>query len=245
VPANAERRATAVVTGASSGIGRALALRFAATVEQLVLIGRDATRLAAVARAVESHGARASCHVTRLDAPAELDALALLLAGLPAVSALLLAAGEFAGESVAATAASDFDRLLAVNLRAPYLLTRALLEPLQRASGDIVFINSSALGQRRAGLAAYGASKAGLVAFADSLRQECNPLGLRVLSVFLGATATPLQEQIHARAARAYDPALLLQPEDVAEIVHAALALPRGAEVTDLHLRPAAPHRPG
>jgi len=235
----------AVVTGASSGIGRALALRFAATVEQLVLVGRDATRLSAVARAAESHGARATCHVTRLDAAAEIEALALLLAGLPAVSALLHAAGEFAGESVADTQPSDFDRLLAVNLRAPYLLTRALLQPLQRGSGDIVFINSSALGQRRAGLAAYGASKAGLVAFADSLRQECNPLGLRVLSVFLGATATPLQEQIHARAARAYHPVALLQPEHVAEIVHAALALPRGAEVTDLHVRPAAPHRAG
>jgi len=245
VPASTERRAAAVVTGASSGIGRALAVRFAATVEQLVLIGRDRARLDAVARQAESQGAQVSCHVTRLDAPAELDALALALGKLPALSALLHAAGEYASDPVAASKASDFDRLLAVNLRAPYVLTRALLDPLQRGSGDIVFINSSAAGQRRAELSAYGASKAGLVAFADSLRQECNPLGLRVLSVFLGATATPLQAHIHARAGRRYEPTTLLQAEDVAAIVHAALALPRGAEVTDLHLRPAAAHRAG
>jgi NADP-dependent 3-hydroxy acid dehydrogenase YdfG len=64
-----------------------------------------------------------------------------------------------------------------------------------------------------------------------------------VLSVFLGATATPLQQQIHADAGRPYDPAALLQPADVAESVHAALCLPRSAELTELHLRPRAAQR--
>jgi short-subunit dehydrogenase len=243
VPASPERRAAAVITGASSGVGRALALRFAATVERVVLVGRDAARLAAVASEAENRGAQAECHVAHFDSAIELDELALGLARLPAVSALLHAAGEYASESLAATPASELDRLLGVNLRAPYVLTRALLTALQSGPGDVVFINSSVVGQRRAGLAAYGSSKAGLVALADSLRQECNPLGVRVLSVFLGATATPMQEQIHARAARPYDPAALLQAADVAQIVHAALELPRAAEVTDLHLRPATPHR--
>jgi short-subunit dehydrogenase len=238
-----ERRAAAVVTGASGGIGRALALHFAPSVERVVLIGRDAARLAAVAAEVQKRGAQAECHSARLEADAELDALAQTLARLARVSVLLHAAGEYSAESIAATSGTDFDRLLDINLRAPYVLTRALLGALQSGSGDVVFINSSVVGQRRAGLAAYGASKAGLVAVADCLRQECNPFGLRVLSVFLGATATPMQERIHAGAARAYHPETLLQPEDVARIIHAALALPRSAEVTDLHLRPASQHR--
>jgi short-subunit dehydrogenase len=233
----AERRAAAVITGASSGVGGELALRWASTVQRLVLIGRDAGRLAAVARDAESRGAQASCHVAHFDSRAQLDQLALELQGLPAVSALLHAAGEFASEPIASAPDGELERLLAVNLCAPYVLTRALLGALQRGSGDVVFINSSVVGQRRAGVSAYAASKAGLVAVADSLRQECNPLGLRVLSVFLGATATRMQEQIHARAAQPYQPEALLQPADVAEIIHAALALPRGAEVTDLHLR--------
>ena len=130
-----------------------------------------------------------------------------------------------------------------VNLRAPYLLTRELSGALCAGRGDVVFINSSVVGQRRAGLAAYAASKQGLLALADSLRQEINPSGVRVLSVFLGATATPMQEQIYLRDGRAYRPEALLQPADVAQIVMNVLAMPRGAEVTDLHLRPATAHR--
>lgn len=239
-----ERRAAAVITGASSGVGSALALRFAETVARVVLVGRDATRLEATARAVEQRGAASTYHVAQLDSVAGADALALELARLPAVSVLIHAAGEFSAEPVAELEPEDFDRVLRVNLRAPYVLTRALLKALEQGAGDVVFINSSVVGQRRPGLAAYGGSKAGLVALADSLRQECNPLGLRVLSVFLGATATPMQRNIHAQQARPYQPDALLQPEDVAQLVHAALALPRGAEVTDLHLRPALPHRP-
>ena len=242
--ASTERRAAAVITGASGGIGRALALRFAPSVQHLTLIGRDEARLAQVASEVASRGAEARPLRARFESSEELERLALELERLPAVSVLLHAAGEFVEQPAASLAGEDFERLLRVNLSAPYVLTRALLGPLQRGAGDVVFVNSSAVGQRRAGLSAYGASKAGLVAVADSLRQECNPLGLRVLSVFLGATATRLQEQLHTgRDQEAYEPGLLLQPEDVAEIIHAALALPRGAEVTDLHLRPALPHR--
>jgi NAD(P)-dependent dehydrogenase (short-subunit alcohol dehydrogenase family) len=239
-----ERRAAVVITGASGGIGRALALRFAPSVQHLTLIGRDPARLAELASKVADLGAEARPLVASFESPSELERLALELERLPAVSALLHAAGEFVKQPAASLAGDDFERLLRVNLSAPYVLTRALLGPLQRGPGDVVFINSSAVGQRRAGLSAYGASKAGLVAVADSLRQECNPLGLRVLSVFLGATATPLQERLHTGSDQeAYEPALLLQPENVAEIIHAALALPRGAEVTDLHLRPSRPHR--
>lgn len=239
-----ERRAPAVITGASSGVGSALALRFADTVEQVILVGRDGARLQATARAAEQRGARSTCHVAQLDSVAGVEALASELGRLPAASLLIHAAGEFSAEPVAQLEPEDFDRVLRVNLRAPYVLTRALLKALQQGAGDVVFINSSVVGQRRAGLAAYGGSKAGLVALADSVRQECNPLGLRVLSVFLGATATPMQRNIHAQQARTYQPEALLQPEDVAQLVHAALALPRGAEVTDLHVRPALAHRP-
>jgi len=251
VPDNADEatpraRAVVLITGASSGVGRALALRFAPTTTRLVLVGRDAARLQAVAAEVESRGARAECELVEFDDPGAVDELGARLAKrLPALTALLHCAGSFADGSVAALPADELDRLLAVNLRAPYALTRALLGALQAGPGDVVFINSSVVGQRRAGLAVYGASKAALVAVADSLRQEMNPLGVRVLSVFLGATATAMQEQIHAQAARAYRPEALLQASEVAQIVHAALELPRGAEVTDLHVRPATAHRAG
>jgi NADP-dependent 3-hydroxy acid dehydrogenase YdfG len=73
---------------------------------------------------------------------------------------------------------------------------------------------------------------------ADSLRSEVNPRGVRVLSVFPGRTASPMQAAVHADEGRSYQPERLLQPADVAASVVHALALPRTAEVTDIHIRP-------
>lgn len=238
------RLGSALVTGASSGVGRALALALAECCEEVLLAGRDGARLAEVAAGVRAAGARAEAFVTDLGergAPSELGRA--LTASRSALAVLVHSAGVFVSGAVGATPEEDIDLALDVNLRAPYLLTRALLPALGAGKGDVVFINSSAVGQRKAGLAAYGASKHGLVGVADSLRQELNPSGVRVLSVFLGATATPMQEQIYARGGRSYQPEALLAPEDVARIVCDVLRLPRGAEVTDLHVRPAAPHR--
>lgn len=242
--AAAARRASAVITGASSGVGRALSLALAASTERLLLVGRDGARLEAVAREVERRGARAECCVADFRQPQAAGQLARELAQkLPALSVLVHSAGLFVSGSVEATPVEELELALDVNLRAPYLLTRELIPSLGAGGGDVVFINSSAVGQRRGGLAAYAASKHGLLGLADNLRQEVNPLGVRVLSVFLGATATAMQEQIHADSGRSYKPEALLSPGDVARIVCDVLALPRGAEVTDLHLRPSAAHR--
>lgn len=138
---------------------------------------------------------------------------------------------------------ADFDRHYRVNVRAPLLLTQLLLPLLRAARGQIVFINSS-LGVRtkeRAG--AYAASKHALKALADTLRMEVNADGIRVLSVFPGNTATPMQAQICQALGQPYEPAHLLQPDDVAVAVRDALTLAPTAELTDLHIRPA--RKPG
>lgn len=243
---SSERRGAALVTGASSGVGRCLALRLAPLCQRLVLVGRSPQRLAEVARAVELAGAAADCvsaDLAERDAP---ETVARSVASACSeLSVLVHSAGVFVSGNVAEAPARDFEGALDLNLRAPFLLSRALAPLLAAGRGDVVFINSSVVGQRRAGLAAYAASKHGLLGLADSLRQELNPSGVRVLSVFLGATATPMQEQIYAQSGRNYQPEALLSAEDVARIVCDVIQLPRGAEVTDLHIRPAAAHRPG
>jgi NAD(P)-dependent dehydrogenase (short-subunit alcohol dehydrogenase family) len=239
------RRGSALVTGASSGVGRAVAIGLAPDCDEVLLVGRDASRLADVARAVEAAGARAECFTVDFGDRQATEALgAAVAASRTTLSVLVHSAGVFMSGSVESAPPGDFDLALDVNLRAPFLLSRALRPQLAAGHGDVVFINSSAVGQRKAGLTAYGASKHGLVGLADSLRQELNPSGVRVLSVFLGATATPMQEQIYAQSGRSYQPEALLSASDVARVVCDVLRLPRGAEVTDLHLRPAAPHRP-
>ena len=87
-------------------------------------------------------------------------------------------------------------------------------------------------------MGAYASTKHALRAIADSLREEVNETGVRVLSVYLGRTASPMQAAIHAAEGKQYRPADLLQPSDVAAMILAALALPRTAEVTELSVRP-------
>jgi NADP-dependent 3-hydroxy acid dehydrogenase YdfG len=90
----------------------------------------------------------------------------------------------------------------------------------------------------RAGWVAYAASKHALRAVADGLRDEVHARGVRVISVFPGRTATPMQEEVQRYEGNDYDPERFLQPDDVAAAVLNALALPRTAEITDLHVRP-------
>ena len=147
-------------------------------------------------------------------------------------------AGLYATGPVATAPVATLDALWRINLRAPYLLTQALLPALRRRRGQIAFVNSSVWGNARAELTAYAASKYALKALADGLRAELGPEGLRVLSLFPGRTATRMQAAIFAAEGAAYRPEALLQPEDIAASLVAALALPRTAEVTDLHIRP-------
>jgi short-subunit dehydrogenase len=88
---------------------------------------------------------------------------------------------------------SDLDRQYSINLRVPYVLTQRLLPALSMRQGQIVFINSSLALTARANVGQYT-----LKAIADSRREEVNPKGLRVMSVFLGRTASPMQAVVHA-----------------------------------------------
>jgi len=187
----------AVVTGGTSGVGRAIAEALTAGGAQVLAVGRatvDLTDDAAIARFAATQ--------TRVDI-------------------LVHSAGVFTGEAVAQ-----------VNARAPELLTRALLPLLKQ----VVFINSSVALRSDAG--PYADSKRALKAFADRLRDEVNPAGVRVLSVYLGRTATPMQARIYEQERRPYQPERLLQPADVAAVVVNALQLPRTAEVTEISVRP-------
>jgi short-subunit dehydrogenase len=229
----------AAVTGASSGIGRAIALALAAQGAAVCVIGRDCRRLASTARAAAKTSPRVLLQQVDLGLEDETDNLARRLkAELAGLDVLVHGAGMFRPASHVETPAQELD-LYRINTLAPYRLTRALLPLLRASRGHVVFINSSAgfLSGTMNGL--YASTKHALRALADSLRDEVNADGIRVLSVYPGRVASPMQREVFAREGRTYDPALLLQPEDVASMVIAALTLPRGAEVTDISMRPA------
>lgn len=229
----------ALVTGAGSGIGKAIALALAAQGTALWLVGRVREKLEGVAESARGTASNVSCIPMDLTHDQDITGLAARLRqDIGHVDLLVHCAGEIIPAPLESAAISDLDRQYHINVRAPYLLTQALLPMLRSRRGQIVFVNSSAGQMAGANVSQYAATKHALRAIADSLRQEVNEDGIRVLSVYPGRTASPMQAAVHAIEGATYHPDQLLQPGDVAAIVVSALSLPRTAEVTDIQVRP-------
>ena len=226
------------MTGGSSGIGAAIALRLAELDMRICIVGRDQTRLDRIVEQVsgKSHAVayRADISVDR-----QLTQLARSLArDCPQLDVLVHSAAAIALGRLSDLPVEDFDRQYWTNVRAPYILTQALLPNVRACRGQIVFVNSSAGIHSGRNVGAYAASKHALKAIADSLRAEVNDEGVRVTTVYPGRTATAMQARIHSAENKPYRPEELMQAEDVACMVLHALTLPRTAEVTDLSIRP-------
>lgn len=235
----------ALVTGASAGIGRAITIRLAREGMRLILAARDAERLQRVRdEALEMSGGHGDPEGI-VTCPADIaDDGDLARLGDAAterfgrLDLLVHCAGIYTRGRLDEASLGDLDRQYATNIRGPYALTQRLLPLLVLNEGQIVFINSTQGLNAGDGVGQYAATQHALKAIADSLRQEINGQGVRVLTIHPGRTATPRQERIFALEHRPYTPQMLMQPDDVAEILTAAVRLPRSAEVTEIMMRP-------
>jgi NADP-dependent 3-hydroxy acid dehydrogenase YdfG len=230
---------TALVTGGGSGVGAAVSVALARAGANVHLVGRSRQKLEAVAARVRSLGSKATCHSLDLGTSlGQSRGVHQLLRVLSQLDMLVQSAGVYSAGSIAQASLADFDRQYQTNVRAPYILVQSLLPMLKLRRGQVVFINSSSGITAKANAAQYDSTKHALRAIADSLRAEVNPHGVRVLSVYLGRTASAMQEQICRDEGKPYHPELMLQPHDVASVIVNSLCLPRTAEVTDIHIRP-------
>jgi len=221
------------ITGASRGIGRALAERFARDRARLVLCGRDERALDEVVAAARGLGADAPM-VEAFDLRSDdaLDAFidrALERFGAP--DCLINNAGFNPRKALLEDVAPDeFDAVIAVNLRAPFLILRRVFPRMrERGSGHIVHILSTVCHAAMETMGAYTAAKAGLAALTAVLRKEARPHGVRVTSVYPGGTNTEF------RAAARDD---YMSPASVAELIHRALSAPDDIAVHELTFRP-------
>ena len=230
---------TALITGAGSGIGRALAIGLAREGARLCLVGRRLEALENVALDCRDTAVGVTCYKADLTVDDALQNLARRLhEDCGQLEILIHSAGVVALGLIEQASVSDFDWQYKTNVRAPYALTKLILPMLKSGMGQVVFINSSAGLTARAKTGQYAATKHALKAIADSLRDEVNDRGIRVMSVYPGRTASPFQKTVHSVEDKPYRPERLLQPEDVAGVLINALKLPWTAEVTDISIRP-------
>lgn len=220
----------ALVTGASRGIGTAVARALAPT-HRLLLGGRDRAALDTLA------GDLPDARPWAVDLT-DYAAVAGAVRDVDALDVVVHSAGVARLGTVERATAEDWRHDLEVNVVAVAELTRLLLPALRAARGHVVLLNSGAGHTARPGWGPYAASKFALRAFADSLRAEEEQAGIRVTSVHPGRTDTEMQRSIIAGEGRRYDPEQFLRPESVAAAVVSAVHATADAQVTEIVLRP-------
>jgi NADP-dependent 3-hydroxy acid dehydrogenase YdfG len=230
---------TALITGASNGIGRAIALQLAALGARCYLVARRKEQLNETVNLIKQHGGESIAVPADLTVDTDITRLLELVTANGGILDILVhSAGMYASAAMDSADISQFDKIYQANVRGPYFLTQSMLPVLKQAKGQVVFINSSQGLNASGGAGQFAASQHSMKAIADSFRAENNEHGIRVTTLYLGRTATSRMENLYQKQGKQYKPELLIQPEDIASVVSNTLSLPRTAEVTDIHIRP-------
>ncbi len=222
----------AVVTGAGRGIGEAISKRLAAMGASVVLVARDLSRLERVQREIEAAGG--SAQTAQLDLLSE-PSIAKFAEGIDRCDILVNnAAVGGTSKPLHQMPPAEWDQMMATNLRAPYLMIRALA-PLMLAakSGHIINISSLAGHSPLPNGAAYSASKWGLNGLTYSVAEELRPHGIRVSVIAPGSTNTRFEGGTDKK-----DPSKKIQPDDVARVVALLVTQSPQSFVSEVLIRP-------
>ena len=228
----------ALITGASSGIGKATALAFAKMGVNVALVGRSRDKLEAVASAARQTGVKAKAYVVDLSQiNAVPEQIAAIAAELGAVDILVNNAGMGYTGALSDTSLCDWQKVMDLNLTSVFGCILAVLPIMRdRGSGTIINIASIAGQTPFPNWGAYSVSKAGLIALAKTLAAEEGANGIRVTTICPGAVNTELWDS--GTVQHNFDRTAMLTPEIVAQsIVHTAL-LPSPAAIAELTIMP-------
>jgi NAD(P)-dependent dehydrogenase (short-subunit alcohol dehydrogenase family) len=229
-PAVRAQASTALVTGATAGLGEQIAVRLAREGMNVIAVGRDQARGEAVVTQIKAAGGQARFIAADLDEPAGIQRLA---AEAGDVDVLVNNAGHSFWGPTEKTTAEEFDSMFASNVRAPFLLVGAFAPAMAaRGSGSIVNISSMAGRIGLPGAAAYGASKAALASLTQGWTAEYSPRGVRVNAVAAGPIYTrPEARERFDRLGATTALGRAAEPSEIAEVV-AFLVSPQASYVT-------------
>lgn len=234
--------AVVVITGAGSGVGRAVAVALAHQGAIPALIGRTRNALDETADQVAAAGGRALVLPADVTDEAEISrAFDRAAEELGQIDAAILSAGIGLFGPVASYALADWQATLATNLTGPFLCAKAAIPHLRQRGGAIIAVSSGAGKQGYPQLAAYSASKFGLMGLMQGLAGEVAEDGIKVSTVVPGSIMTPFGGRSidEKRAVAERDPGKkYLEPEDVAEAILFLLRQPRHAWTQELNVWP-------
>ncbi len=225
---------TALVTGASRGIGAATARRLALSGARVALLARNEAALTALAREIGADAVVITCDIRRPDAAAVVQAAL----GVEAPDILVNNAGVFFVTPAHETSIEAFRDTLELNLTAPFGFVRAFLPAMRRrATGHVVTVGSIADRTAYPGNAAYAASKFGLRALHEVIRAELKGTGVRASLVSPGPVDTPLWDAVDSAQREGHTPRTeMLSADAVADAVHYAVSTPAAVNIDELRL---------
>ncbi len=236
---------TALITGATSGIGRATAIKFAENGYRLVLCGRRGDRLRSLR--AELHGSE--IHLLEFDVR-DAEAVKQAIAGLPEefsqIDVLINNAGNAHGlDPIQSGDLRDWDAMIDINVKGLLYVSQAIIpQMVERRSGQIINIGSTAAKEVYPGGNVYCASKHAVDAISQGMRMDLNPFGIKVGCINPGMVETEFSEVRfkgdRERAAKVYAGFEPLRPEDVADILYFTVSRPAHVNIADIIVFPTA-----
>lgn len=225
----------AIITGSGKGIGRAMAIALAQEGVNIGLTARTTSDLEKVAEELKPYGVKVAIATMDVsDIEAVNNAIASLKADLGVIDILINNAGVGAFGSFMELEPEKWEEIIRINLLGPYYVTRAVLpEMIERKTGDIINVSSTAGKNGAAVTSAYSASKFGLIGMSESLMQEGRKHNIRVSTLLPSTIATDMAKDLNLTDG---NPERVMQPEDFAELVVAQLKLNRRVFVKEAGL---------
>jgi NADP-dependent 3-hydroxy acid dehydrogenase YdfG len=231
----------AVITGASSGIGEAIARVLVAEGYRVALLGRRLDRISALAEELQNGTIAIQADVT--DRESIVAAAHRVQKELGDTNVLVNNAGVMLTAPFASGQRSEHRQMVETNLLGAMTVTEVFLDQLRAKGGDLVNISSVAGRVAPAGFAAYSATKWGINGWSEALRVELQP-DIRVMVIEPGAVATELSDHIthdeSKKLAQEYRDTVAMPPQDIAEVIAFALGRPKRITLNEILIRPTA-----